>query len=454
MIPAEYNWRYFFHFTDVRNLESIIKYGILCTNEKERLGIKHHNIANEGIQGRRAEMDVPCGAGGKVHDYVPFYFSSSNPMLLSVLNKKNQDQQFILYFCLKIEKLETLHGVFTDASANTGLPPRFYDDVQYLTKLDWNLIDKHQWGNYTDTDRHRKMAEVLIPKKVGLNDVDKIVVFNEGIRKSLQKLLASNNISIPIVYDGSVGPQGIYHFYYTKFFFRGREEETLVTGPVLLKRSFDKLLSEIEESRKTSAYQYKFKSIEDAVESIDKDFCAVQELSGIYQLDTDNKVHQSNVSDHTLAVVCKMKDTDFYKASDTHLKSVMLLSAYLHDIGKGPKEKWKDGIQKVYSDHPADAIPMLKRILVEDIDVLSKQDIQRICLMVVYHDLIGDVREKGRNKEELYNVISSEEELQLLVAIYEADAGAINPMWTIPFMCHKKDFIANTLNELTKKDAK
>ena len=95
-IPDEHKWRYIFYFTDIENLDSIIKNGLLCTNVKNEKGILHKNIANMTIQERRANMDVPVGPRGKVHDYVPFYFSSMNPMLLTLLNQKNVDQQYIM----------------------------------------------------------------------------------------------------------------------------------------------------------------------------------------------------------------------------------------------------------------------------------------------------------------------------------------------------------------------
>ncbi|MGQ7146741.1 HD domain-containing protein, partial [Escherichia sp. SS-MK2] len=38
---------------------------------------------------------------------------------------------------------------------------------------------------------------------------------------------------------------------------------------------------------------------------------------------------------------------------------VVTLAAYLHDIGKGPKSRWKDGVQKVDDTHP---IKLNKRI--------------------------------------------------------------------------------------------
>ena len=176
-----YKNRYVFHFTDIENLNSIIKNGLLSTNIKNVKGIKHKNIANLTIQDRRANMDVPVGPKGKVHDYVPFYFSSMNPMLLSKLNEKNIDQQSIVYFCVKIQRLEVEDAVFTDASANTANTPTFYEDVSDLNKLDWQAIDKKSWGNASDDERHRRMAEALIHKSVDISEIDAILVFNNCI---------------------------------------------------------------------------------------------------------------------------------------------------------------------------------------------------------------------------------------------------------------------------------
>lgn len=154
-IPDEHKWRYIFHFTDIENLDSIIKNGLLCTNVKNEKGIQHKNIANMTIQERRANMDVPVGPRGKVHDYVPFYFSSMNPMLLTLLNQKNVDQQYIIYFCVKIDRLEKEDAVFTNASANTVEPPTFYEETDKLSELNWDLIDSRKWGGWTERIRGR-----------------------------------------------------------------------------------------------------------------------------------------------------------------------------------------------------------------------------------------------------------------------------------------------------------
>ncbi|WP_200907563.1 DarT ssDNA thymidine ADP-ribosyltransferase family protein, partial [Trabulsiella odontotermitis] len=101
--PASLKGRYAYHFTYLGNLESIIENGLLCTNLKNDQNITHHNVAEHGIQGRRSTMQVPCSNGKFVHDYIPFYFSKRNSMQLGVINKKNVDQAFLIYFAIPIE---------------------------------------------------------------------------------------------------------------------------------------------------------------------------------------------------------------------------------------------------------------------------------------------------------------------------------------------------------------
>src|SRR6478672_2947833 len=96
-IPPKYANKLAYHFTHIRNLPGMIRDGLLSPNEQLRLGKTHKSIAIEDIQNRRAKMVVPCGPGGVVHDYVPFYFCTRSSMLLSVVNAKNVDQYNLIY---------------------------------------------------------------------------------------------------------------------------------------------------------------------------------------------------------------------------------------------------------------------------------------------------------------------------------------------------------------------
>jgi len=144
-VPPAYRDRTLYHFTHIDNLPGILQHGLLSTNEKLRRGLPHRNIAYEGIQDRRADMEVTCGPGGVVHDYVPLYFCKRSPMLLAVIQNKIADEQLIIYFEFPILIMEQLPCVFTSHSANTISAPTFYDDLAHLDELDWNAIDTWRW---------------------------------------------------------------------------------------------------------------------------------------------------------------------------------------------------------------------------------------------------------------------------------------------------------------------
>lgn len=425
-IPESLRSKYFYHFTHIENLESILKKGFLSTNKKDALGLGHKNVANESIQHRRHEMDVTCSPHGKVHDYVPFYLTTTNPMLLSLVNNKNIDQPFMIFFAIPILKILENNVVFTDASANTSSPPNFYNTPSDLEKLDWDAVDKRGWGSATDDERHKRMAEVLVHQEVPLDWIDTVVVWNEDIKKYVLETFKKHSSHNPTV---TYQPFNGKYFYFTKFAL-GRGSETLVTGPYLLKNKFENAIKKIIENR-ISQTNFKFQNVEDGLNAINNDFCCIDELSDIYELKTSNRTHSDNVSDHTKKVVNNLAQNTYFTTLSDENQKIVKISAYLHDIGKGPKSKWKDEIQPSYPDHPADAIPMLERILVEDFTELSEYEIRKICLLVVYHDLIGDIIANNRSQKELIDLIKDENELNMLISISLADVSAINYGWTI-----------------------
>lgn len=429
-IQNEYRGRYFYHFTHIDNIPSIVeKHGLYCTNLKNRYGISHHNVANMNIQNRRSEMSVPVGPRGVVHDYVPFYFASTNKMLLSLLNRKVVDQPYIVFLAVSIEKLLEKNVVFTDASANTNVPPNFYDDPNDLDKLNWSLIDSTKWGEQSEEELHSRMAEVLVYGQVPLEWIDAYIVFNKIGEKMVRRCYRNAGLQIPdISYSWFNGR----NFFFTKFFFADRKDETLVIGPLQLYEIYQEVVNNIEEKRKImDKHDCIFEDLKDAIFQIEDDFCVIEELSGIYNLKTDNHMHHESVSDHTITVVNNLSSTYYYPYLSGREKDIVRLAAYFHDIGKGPKEKWKDGIQKVYLDHPVDALPMLQRIFSEDFEKIKYKDYRDICLLVAYHDLLGDIIGNGRSEEELRHLDLSDEMLYMLAVLSEADICALGGMFAL-----------------------
>jgi hypothetical protein len=356
-IPEKYRDRYFFHFTHLENLDSIVKNGVLCTNSKNEKRIEHVNVAAQTIQARRSTMEVPCEPNGTVHDYVPFYLCSTNPMFLSLVNQKNVDQALVIFFAISINYVARDNVVFTSASANTGSPPDFFSNPEDLRHLDWELIGIKKWARGADDELHRRMAEVLVYKNVPVTDLEYIVVWNESIKNQVESIFALNNVKCPPI---SFTPfKSTYRFHFTKFML-DRPNETLVTGPVELKNKFEETVASVIEKRQksTADAKYPFSNISDLLDTIDGEFSSIPELEGIFELETENDVHSENVSDHTLKVVEALLKSDCYQGFVKTDQNILKLSAYLHDIGKGPKSKWRSGKQPAFADHPVDALPI------------------------------------------------------------------------------------------------
>lgn len=445
-IPKRYLGRYFYHFTHIANISSIVEQGgLLSTNLKELYGIKHYNIANTNIQKRRGKMVVPTGPGGVVHDYVPFYFASTNPMLLGLLNRKVVDQPYICFIAISIERLLEDSVVFTDASANTAVPPSFYSDPDDLDELNWALIDSRRWGQDSEDEMHIRMAEVLVYQKAPLDWIDSYIVFNDIAGQEIRNCYRAAGIKKPAISGDWFNDRP---FYFTKFFMEGRENETLVKGPIQLYEQYKDLVAAVIRNQEDDPpAPPRFEDIADALTVLENDFCAIPELEDIYDLRTDNPSHYETVGDHTMRVVNNVKDSFFFKTLGPKRKKAVRLAAYLHDIGKGPKEKWAGGVQNAYPDHPADAIPMLARILSEDFAQLSEKEIWWICLLVVYHDLMGDIISNGRDKAELFHLKLGAKELNMLAALTEADVRAISRGWSLGLADNLRSLINEALRE-------
>lgn len=436
--PVNLKGRYAYHFTSIDNLGSIIENGLLCTNLKNNLGISHQNIAERGIQGRRSAMSVPCSDGKFVHDYVPFYFSKRNSMLLGVINKKNIDQIFLIYFAIPIEIIEKKAGVvFSDASANTDIPPNFYNSssLNRLNSLNWDAINRKKWACPSEEYRHQKMAELLVPDSINISEVAYIVVGNSWIKEKVEKVFHTKGVQPPkIQYD-------VDHYYIN--FYTG-SNQSIVTGPYFLKYTMESTISEICKSRNVHK---KYGSIRDALGAIAKNFSSIKELDDIDGLKASYWPHTDDVGTHSRKVAGGLNQFHEYNGLSDEDKEIVLLSAYFHDIGKGPKSRWgHDGMTKADNDHAVKSLPMLKRILTEDIGGLSEESVRKIVTLVTYDDLIGDIVAKDRNEKQLFDVIKNENELKMMIALSKADMNAINPEWVTTHSKSIEDLESRTLH--------
>jgi hypothetical protein len=189
-------WLY--HITPISNLPSILQSGrLLAKSRLQDRDTSYTSIAYEHIQDRRFYKTVPCGPGGVLHDYVPFYFAPRSPMLGAIHTGRvasySGGQRSILHLLITAEDVAAaaLGFVFSDGHAVMGYTS-FYDDLTELeAAIDWDLMKERYWKD-TDEDgdrKRRRQAEFLVHQEVPWSLIRGIGVMDRSIANAVNQVL-------------------------------------------------------------------------------------------------------------------------------------------------------------------------------------------------------------------------------------------------------------------------
>lgn len=179
-----------YYITHIDNLESILRYGILCYYKAKK--ILRKSIADPEIQERREKVVIP-GGKHKLHDYANLYFNARNSMMY----KRKDIHREICILRINPAILDKPNVIISDKNASSDYV-RFYSPKE-LDKLDGALIFSNDWRN-NDYYEYRKRksatcAEVLVLGSVVPKFIIGAHVSCRDTRQKVIKLLA-NNVSI------------------------------------------------------------------------------------------------------------------------------------------------------------------------------------------------------------------------------------------------------------------
>lgn len=195
-----------YHITPIDNLESIISEGgLLAYNVMIETETNYTNIAYENIQDRRARIRVPCGSGGVLHDYVPFYFAPRSPMLYTIhrgnVPNYTQGQAALIHLVSDVFEIDIrgLDFVFTDGHAVMGFTD-FFDDLDDLGAIDWDVMDSGYWFDTNeDNDRkRRRQAEFLVRNFLPWELITEIGVIDYTIQSQVENILQNFTAQTPV----------------------------------------------------------------------------------------------------------------------------------------------------------------------------------------------------------------------------------------------------------------
>lgn len=186
-----------YRIVHVDNLPTLIQRGALhAPNSTPADGLPYRTIHNVAVQSGRRVRRVPCGPGGTIHDYVPFYFGPLSVMLLNLhsggVPGYDQGQRPLVYLVTTIERVVEAQRpwVFADGHGLAAMTS-WYDDLAKLGEVDWDLVVERYWGDTPDDNdrKRRKQAEFLVWDHLPWSAIRGIGVLNETVKGQVEETL-------------------------------------------------------------------------------------------------------------------------------------------------------------------------------------------------------------------------------------------------------------------------
>ncbi len=188
---------FIYRFIHIKNLPILLERGGLYAPLHEPSdGLVYKTIHNAEIQAERKVKPIPCAPGGKIHDYVPFYFCIRSPMLY-VINKggvegysEGQEPLIYLVTTAQVVAESGIPFVFSDGHG-IAYYTDWFCDLADLGKVDWDVIRATYWFDTNeDGDRkRRRQAEFLIHHFCPWSLILGIAVMNVKIKEKVEKII-------------------------------------------------------------------------------------------------------------------------------------------------------------------------------------------------------------------------------------------------------------------------
>jgi hypothetical protein len=158
----------------------------------------YRSIHNPDIQRKRRTRSIPCGPGGVLQDYVPFFLGPRPPMLLQLKTGQVEgytEGQNPLIYLVSTAQVIAASGtgfVFSDGQGIARIT-RWFVDLQDLAKVDWTAVHATYWQDRPDDmDRQRrKQAEFLVHRFLRWDLIDEIGVNGKQTAVRVEALLST-----------------------------------------------------------------------------------------------------------------------------------------------------------------------------------------------------------------------------------------------------------------------
>lgn len=194
-----------FRITHIENVPWILKNGLHCKNSALQ-DPDFVRIGNLDLIQRRTTRDVPVSPGGKLSDYIPFYFTPFSMMRHNIRTGYGGIRKFpAAELAFLVSSLHNLAAcgvptVFSDRHAYLQTA-RFFTSLDDLYYIDWGILQRRDFRRDVDdpekTDRYQ--AEALVHKHLPVEQLEGIVCQSENEKGTLERQREKVGLDLRIV---------------------------------------------------------------------------------------------------------------------------------------------------------------------------------------------------------------------------------------------------------------
>jgi hypothetical protein len=185
------------HITHIDNLESILETGLLAHNNQHR----RIDISDKVVNSRRKRKEPIYNH--KIHEYVPFFFNATNPMLYRVQQKYGEGI-VILSLRREIALLPKTIFSFGNAALDNAV---FANDLNQVSQFNWDSIFRKEWihNGIKNLDQVREMmSECLVHHKVGVEYIAEVHCLGPRVGSSVESICRKRGRNIRVRADSAV----------------------------------------------------------------------------------------------------------------------------------------------------------------------------------------------------------------------------------------------------------
>lgn len=196
------------HFTRIEHLRTILTRGLVSDDQAKREGLLQQEVGNAEVKDLRSALQVGAPPGGRVSEYVPFYFAPRSPPMYAITHggvaNYSGGSARIVYLSTT---LETLHAAGLPVVLSDRNAALAYASFWSMASgepgpdfVDWALMKERIWINTDDYPdrRERRMAECLVHRAVPPHLILEVTARSEAMANEVEEIVREVGLELTV----------------------------------------------------------------------------------------------------------------------------------------------------------------------------------------------------------------------------------------------------------------